>query len=319
MGSRHRVIQAALAAGLLWAALAACARSPLDSSVSTSPSADNGPLVGGQIGVTLYSGSLPNGTGFVDLIQPDGSKLSQNAAPSCTFTALTQSGTYRLQFRDQNAAKAASTAVVLSPHAPIARVVLQVGGASLQVQAAPFQPTAFPYNPSSFNYYLQVNQAPADAQDLLLDVDPAGLPPGWTYRIDQPVVRGNADTTLVVGSANATTCTAVALKVRGRVGSVERVSQGITLPKGWSVDFSSQGQGCNYVGANNFSQNYTVSPYICGMPPWVQVWLNVSCANCSNWGGALICLPTPWGLPVSVSMTGDRMSDCSNIHAYLSV
>lgn len=238
MEARHFIIHRALGLGLVLVALAACTRSPLDSSASSPPAAA-GPLSNGQIGVTLYNGSLPNGSGYVDLTCPDGSKQSLNAAPSCSFTALTQSGAYRVAFRDQAAAQPAYSAVTLGASAPSAQVALQVGGASLQVSPAPFQGLSYAFAPAEFNYYVHVDQAPADAQDLCLDVDPNTLPPGWSYRFGDPVVRGNASTTLAVLSAEGSTPTAVALRVRALMGSVERLSQGLTLQRNWSLGFSS--------------------------------------------------------------------------------
>jgi hypothetical protein len=291
--------------------LAACTRAPLDSS-ATAPSTP-GPLKNGQIGATLYNGALPNGAGVVDLWLPDGSKLSQNAAPTCTFTALTQIGAYRIQFRDQAATQAAYQTVTLSAATPRASVCLQVGGAALQVSPAPYQPGSFSFAAAAFIYTVQVTQAPAALQDYLLDIDPASLPHGWTASFGQTVARGSLSTSLLVNAAEATTITAVALKLRARAGAVE-LDQLIPLQKAWSLSLSSQENGASvyWDPTKNVyvcTASYSVRVAATGLAAGQSVYLH--CVSCpSGMEG-----PDPDGLlvPANQSVTvnyGGAFASC---------
>lgn len=302
--------------GLALAAIGACSRGPLDSSASA-PAEAEGPLSDGRIGVTLYSGAQASGAGFVDLILPDGSKQSLNAAPACTFTALTRAGSYRVEFHNQAAVQASSTLVNLSPATPSAQVALQVGGASIQAQPVAFQGSTFQFAASDFRYTVQVNQAPADAADLWLDLDPATLPPGWTYRFDQPVARGNAATNLVVTTASGSTPTTVALRLRGRVGGTERVALVIGLQRAWSLGFravllETQATWNNSTWIYSCYATYAVTVDAVGLPSGQSVYLRNAGAGMTidnaQPGGVFL----PLGLMTQVTFRNSQASCAPN-------
>ena len=173
---------------------------------------------------------------------------------------------------------------------------LQVGGAALQVSPAQYQGSSFQFVSTTFIFTVLVTQAVSAWQDYFLDVDPASVPAGWTVSFGQSVARGNLSTGLLVGTAEATTVTAVALKVRARAGAVE-LDQIIPLQKAWNLSLT-MSLVTDYSTWDSvkliydcFSE-YTLFINASGLPPGQSVYIN--CNNCPvglNDGERVLYLP----------------------------
>jgi hypothetical protein len=265
--------------------LAACGRTPLEDQVPASPSkASSGPFSNGSIKVTLYNNGLANGAGQVDLLLPDGSKLSQGATPSCLFSHLSQAGLYTARLQNQSSTAPVGVTVTLSVLSPTAALSLQLGGSSLLVTPAQVQAVGFAYDPTTFYYTVTANQAAGNAQDLLLDIDPATLPPGWTYSFANPVLRGSASTTLALSSGLGCTSTAVTAVVRAQP-SIPPLAAAVTVNRAWSLGFSSTWvQSTDFTGTSKGSPSadrnevFLVSAQASGLATGAELLL--TCLDC---------------------------------------
>ena len=268
---------------IILAVVAACGRTPLEDQLpNPQPKQSTGPINHGSIKVTLYTNSLANGNGQVDLLLPDGSKRSQGASPSCVFSGLTQAGIYTARYQNQPSAAPAGVTVTLSAASPTANVSLQIGPASLVLTPATAQPLGFGFDPTTFYYNVQFTQSSDQAQDVVLDLDPSSLPPGWTYAFFPALMRGNGGGTLAVTSALACTSTSIALSARATVAGVPAASAPILVTRAWSLGLSANWSASTYFtgvsGGYDDNESFWVTVQATGVASGSGI--SVECLDC---------------------------------------
>lgn len=301
--------------------LMGCGPSPLESTAPTPvpTAAPSGPISNGSITVTLYNGNLANGSGPVRLIQPDGSQMGLRAGPSCTFTALTEGGTYWVQMDNQVSAQPVGQAVLLTALSPNASVAVQVGGACLSVLPLATQPAVYGFAPQAFYFNVQMSSAPGSTQDLQLDLDPASLPAGWTYSFANALIRGSGSTTLTVNSAEATQAPSATLVLRAKQGALPIWTASVVLSRAWSLTSSlvinswSFSGNCNK-GLNGYGeQQMTLCLGGSGLPSGAMVSVQFTNGNSGQYSVSGEAFSTRTQLPLlGCYAVSDIWPSCSN-------
>ena len=197
--------------------------------------------------VTLYSGTqLAPASPSVRLamLSPDGSRSEAWTAqgayagqPVAVFSGLSEAGTYRFGVADQASRAPQWTSFTLAPGAQGLALPLQMSGSALTVaDQVAAQANDYDFVAGSWHYVVAWSNPTALQEDLVLDIDPATLPPAWTYTFNPPILLAGQTSVLTVSYPEASLTPTVQLALRGRAGSrlIGLASKG--LSRHWTMD-----------------------------------------------------------------------------------